>query len=248
VPEILSGEVEAWWEILAWAFQRSRNRSIEWEDSRLQLDGPVQRRVVFERIAERLKVRNRVVRQEATEELVAALAPEGPRPALFLNWDGACRLPRGGFTIGSHSEFHAVLSQESPEEQRRDLLASRQRLQHELQVPVDLLAYPNGRACNYDQNTVGVAQQAGYSGSTPSSMVSGSAIVRSVRMPGQVAAQRWAVGGLLLEIELHSWLPWLSDRLPRAEADCCDGSASVKVILDRPVRGWCRGQRKGCWA
>lgn len=155
VPEILSGEVEAWWEILAWAFQRSRNRSIEWEDSRLQLDGPVQRRVVFERIAERLKVRNRVVRQEATEELVAALAPEGPRPALFLNWDGACRLPRGGFTIGSHSEFHAVLSQESPEEQRRDLLASRQRLQHELQVPVDLLAYPNGRGCNYDQNTVG---------------------------------------------------------------------------------------------
>ena len=163
VPGILSGEVQAWWETLAWAFQRSRRRSITWEDRRLQLNGPAQRRLVFERIAERLKARDRAAREQATEELVAALAPAGPRPALFLDWEDAREVVRRGFTIGSHSEFHAILSHESPDEQQRDLLTSRQQLERELQVPVELLAYPNGRVCDYNKDTMEAARHAGFS-------------------------------------------------------------------------------------
>jgi peptidoglycan/xylan/chitin deacetylase (PgdA/CDA1 family) len=163
VPGILSGEIQAWWETLAWAFQRSSKRSINWEEKRLPLDGPVQRHRVFEGVAERLKLCNRAAREQAIEELVGALAPAGPGPRLFLDWDDARELARGGFTIGSHSEFHAILSQETPKEQHRDLLASRQQLERELQVPVDLFAYPNGRACDYDQDTMEAARQAGYS-------------------------------------------------------------------------------------
>ena len=163
VPGILSGEVHAWWELLAWALQRSGRSSINWEDRRLRLDGPVQRLRVFEGIAEQLKLRDRAAREQATEELVAALAPPGPRPALFLDWDHARELVGAGFAVGSHSQFHAILARESPEEQRRDLIASRLQLEQELQVPVDLLAYPNGRVCDYDQNTVEAAKHAGFS-------------------------------------------------------------------------------------
>jgi hypothetical protein len=58
--------------------------------------------------------------------------------------------------------YHTVLSRETPDEQTRNLLASRARLEAELGVPAELVAYPSGTRADYDSNTVHAARQAGH--------------------------------------------------------------------------------------
>jgi hypothetical protein len=161
---MLSGETQAWWETLAWAVHTASRAEIRWQGQPVSLDTPGRRRTWFGDIAERLKHTDRMARERTVEELVATLAPVGPPPdALFLDWDGARSLVRRGFTVGSHSQFHAILARETAQEQRRDLTDSRRHLEHELRVPIDLLAYPNGRRCDYDADTIAAARHAGYS-------------------------------------------------------------------------------------
>ncbi len=164
VPSFLSGEVGAWWEVLAWAAHRGRRDQVNWNGESTSLRTAQQRRHWFDDTAERLKHIDRAAREQAVKELVEALEPAGAAPEqLFLGWDGARELVRSGFDIGSHSQYHAILAQESPDEQRRDLAESRRQLEQGLGVRIDVLAYPNGRGCDYDPHTVVAAQQAGYS-------------------------------------------------------------------------------------
>lgn len=164
VPDLLSGLSVAWWERLAWAFTCTERTSLTWEGGPLALADRQARRVAFLRVAERVKRRGRIQRDMACEELVAALAP-GDEPRwrdLFLDWDGARALVGRGFDVGSHSLRHAILTQEEPAERLRDLTTSRQQLEAQLGVPIDLLAYPNGTTLDYDSTTIAAARDAGY--------------------------------------------------------------------------------------
>lgn len=165
VPGILSGLVRPWWEVLGWAFSASGRRdAITWEDQDLPLARPTLRRSSYERVAEQLKRRNRRARDEAVECLVELLSLTGRTPdkELFFGWDEARTLVRRGFAVGSHTLYHAILSEEEAGEQERDLTASRRQLEDGLEVPVDLLAYPNGTERDYDATTVAAARRAGY--------------------------------------------------------------------------------------
>ncbi len=163
VPGILSRSVEAWWEVLAWAFSCTSRTSLSWRALALPLHDAVLRRTAFLQIAELLKQHDRKALEEAVAELVDVLAPARARGELFLDWDGARELVGRGFEVGSHSMLHAILAREQPEEQKRDLLESKTRLEEELGVPVDLLAYPNGAASDFDETTMEAARGAGYS-------------------------------------------------------------------------------------
>jgi peptidoglycan/xylan/chitin deacetylase (PgdA/CDA1 family) len=164
VPGILSGEVNPWWERLGWAFTTGQADTVAFDGQRLVLRGAMARRRAFRAVAERLKRRDRQQREEATDQLVEALCPAGTYPPeeLFLGWEGARALIRTGMAIGSHSMYHAILSEESREAQHADLLDSRTLLEAELDVPIDLFAYPNGAARDYDPTTIRAAEAAGY--------------------------------------------------------------------------------------
>jgi len=162
VPGLLSATTRAWWEVTGWAFARAGRSRLEWDGGVWALHDVAARRLAYVEVAERLKRRPRVAREQAVDELVHRLAPDGAAPDdLFAGWDGARELA-ARFTIGSHTMHHAILSQETPVEQRRDLIESRDQLRRELDVPVELLAYPNGTALDYDHDTIAAAEHAGY--------------------------------------------------------------------------------------
>jgi peptidoglycan/xylan/chitin deacetylase (PgdA/CDA1 family) len=163
VPGLLSGNVRPWWEILGWGFAQARPAVVRWEGRSLPTRGRQGRRA-FRWLAERLKLLDRATREEQVGELLILLRPEGrwSGDRLFLDWDGARQLVRRGFSVGSHSMRHAILSREAPEEQARDLVSSRRQLETELGVKVSLLAYPNGTRVDYDEHTVRAAAQAGH--------------------------------------------------------------------------------------
>jgi peptidoglycan/xylan/chitin deacetylase (PgdA/CDA1 family) len=165
VPGLLSGEIRAWWEVLAWAFAKTSLDYISWEGIQLPLQSAAPRRSSFDRVADRLKHRSRVQRDRAVAELGDLLAPgENPRHnELFMDWEEAKRLVSEGFAIGSHGMYHAILAQENVEEQRRDLAQAKVELEDQLEVRVELLAYPNGTARDYNEATIAAAKSAGYS-------------------------------------------------------------------------------------
>ena len=98
------------------------------------------------------------------EDLLDLLDPSGksPHESLFLGWPGAHELVRRGFSIGSHSMYHSILSRETTEVQVAELKESRTQLAEELGLPINLLAYPNGTPQDHDLRTVAAARAAGY--------------------------------------------------------------------------------------
>jgi peptidoglycan/xylan/chitin deacetylase (PgdA/CDA1 family) len=162
VPGLLSGDVRPWWEVLAWAFTCTERPSVDWEESTLRLNGPADRRASTKSVAESLKGRVRVERERRLDELVDLLAPPGSVGSLFLDWKGARELVDRGFAIGSHSMHHAILCNETEDAQHTDLDQSRRRLEEELSVRVELLAYPGGGTRHFDAKTVSAARSAGY--------------------------------------------------------------------------------------
>jgi peptidoglycan/xylan/chitin deacetylase (PgdA/CDA1 family) len=165
VPGLLDGTARPWWELLAWILTRSTRDSVAWEGRTLGLGDDGQRRRALATVLEALKRRDQLARDAALDGLAERCAPDGKleEHASFLDWDGARQLVRRGFTVASHSLHHAILAEEPAPAQERDLTLSRRRLEEELEVSVELLAYPNGKLPDYSQATVAAARGAGYS-------------------------------------------------------------------------------------
>jgi peptidoglycan/xylan/chitin deacetylase (PgdA/CDA1 family) len=163
VPALLDGAVDPWWEHLAWAFAHARAPRVEFEGRELPTADAGDRRAAFRAVSGPLKARDRRAREQAVGLLVGLLDPTGTYDpaAQFLDWDGA-RALRDHMELGSHSTYHAILAQETPEEQARDLAGSRRRLSEELDLPIDVLAYPNGTTADYDTRTTDAAERSGY--------------------------------------------------------------------------------------
>jgi peptidoglycan/xylan/chitin deacetylase (PgdA/CDA1 family) len=163
IPNVLSGTTVPWWEVLSRAFQETSHSSLDWDNETFALTAAV-RRSSYDAVCARLKRLDEMERQSAVGDLVDRLEPEHPVDVsgLFLDWDGARELVRQGITIGAHSLDHAILANESPEAQRTNLSTARRDLQDQLEVEVDLLAYPNGGPEDFDAVTQAAAQEAGY--------------------------------------------------------------------------------------
>ena len=164
VPGILDGTVSPWWETVAWAVQRTPRASVDFQGQTLATRGRAARRTL-EVLTDRLKEQDQAARGRAVAELVERLEPNGEpdHRRLFLDWEGARELLRRGFEVGAHSTDHAILARETPAAQLTDLVESRRRLEAELEVAIDVLAYPNGSRADYDAATVDAARRAGYS-------------------------------------------------------------------------------------
>ena len=68
----------------------------------------------------------------------------------------------GLLTVGSHTQHHPMLSRLSRDEVRSELAGSRQRLEQELDVPVDYIAYPYGQPWEVGPFAEDVAQELGF--------------------------------------------------------------------------------------
>jgi peptidoglycan/xylan/chitin deacetylase (PgdA/CDA1 family) len=164
VPGILARTTRAWWEELASATAHARASEITWEGATHTLRTPVERYAAACFLADRLKGRNRAARETALDELIESLEPTRrySTDEHFLDWDEAVKL-REHMEIGSHSLHHAILSQESAEQQSADLRTARTQLQEQLEVEASMLAYPNGTDADYTSTTLAAASDAGHS-------------------------------------------------------------------------------------
>ena len=88
--------------------------------------------------------------------------PAGPGEPAMLDRTGLLRWRQAGMEVGSHTARHPILSRTPPAERRDELVLSRQGLERILGIPVLHLAYPNGRADDWDRATLVEARAAGF--------------------------------------------------------------------------------------
>lgn len=72
-------------------------------------------------------------------------------------------LHRAGMEIGAHTVNHPILASISDRDARTEILQGREKLEHILQCPVPLFAYPNGKPGeDYGPNHVAMVKQLGF--------------------------------------------------------------------------------------
>jgi peptidoglycan/xylan/chitin deacetylase (PgdA/CDA1 family) len=105
-------------------------------------------------------------RDELTEQLGQALGVAVPSTAhsgQHLTWDEVRKMADEGFSFGSHTLSHPILTELSPAQARRELVESRLRLEEELNEPIRALAYPNGTTADFSPQIEELAKESGYS-------------------------------------------------------------------------------------
>jgi len=87
------------------------------------------------------------------------LEPSALQPLAAMTWDMVFEMRRAGFTIGSHTKRHMLLTNEAPDVVSDELDGSRRELERRLGAPVPYFAYPDGR---FNSAVVSAVAAAGY--------------------------------------------------------------------------------------
>lgn len=88
-------------------------------------------------------------------------ADEGIAPR-WMDWNDVRSLVADGFEVGSHTIHHVDLGTIRGAEARREITASKHRLEEELGRPITLFSYPYGGPAHLDEANRAQARQAGY--------------------------------------------------------------------------------------
>ena len=80
----------------------------------------------------------------------------------FLSWEETAWLYSVGFTIGSHTMDHSILTRIGRDSLRSELEGSREHLEKHLGASCTAIAYPNGGRADYSPQVLSDVAQAGY--------------------------------------------------------------------------------------
>ena len=80
----------------------------------------------------------------------------------LLSWSQIREMNRGGIHFGAHTRTHPQLIKLSPEQAREEVQGSRSEVEHELNTPVHVFAYPYGE---YNSPLQSIAEEAGFQAS-----------------------------------------------------------------------------------
>jgi peptidoglycan/xylan/chitin deacetylase (PgdA/CDA1 family) len=83
--------------------------------------------------------------------------------ALPLDWQQIRTMAEQGIEFGSHTVTHPNLLHVSDDDLQWELTQSKERLESELQKPIEAVAYPIGTTESYDARVVQAVHRAGFS-------------------------------------------------------------------------------------
>ena len=121
------------------------------------------RRRTIDTLLERLKYLDTLERESMAADIAKLSRTEMPND-LMLSSGQVRTLCNAGMTIGAHTVNHPILCSISDEAARKEMLASKSRLEEIIGKPVGLFAYPNGKpGKDYSRTHVSIAREAGFS-------------------------------------------------------------------------------------
>lgn len=153
-----------WWDQVALLVRRNRRRPIVLEYPRhVEVDGDDE--TVIRRLLSLYKEPTTVDSQRFLAEVGRACGDGLTHVAderVFLDWDEAREMVRGGMSFGSHAHSHEILSRQSEATQRDELERSRAILKEQLAINTSALAYPVGSPGSFSAATRRALHDTGY--------------------------------------------------------------------------------------
>jgi len=168
----IDGALWLWWDKVEYVLQHARVDRLmvdaggRWLD--LDLQGPRQRRLATERLAEHFKSLAETDRLTAIAELSdGALVPipdTPPHAYRPMTWEQVRRCEAGGMRFGPHTVTHPVLARTDAAQSQREIEQSWQRLTSEVARPVPVFCYPNGRESDFGPRETAILKELGFLG------------------------------------------------------------------------------------
>lgn len=154
----VDGRQISWWDEIGWMIHMSPKTELhadEWIDRPLSLRAE-DREVAVRALSERYKA----LPGEKAPAFMDALAEatgSGRHPTdahdPWMTWDNIRELHAAGMHVGGHTVNHPVLAKLTADEQEREIMGCKRRIEAELGEPMRSLSYPDGGRGSFDENT-----------------------------------------------------------------------------------------------
>lgn len=116
-----------------------------------------------ETLARLKKLPNAEMREEVRKMVEAAGESQAPAVTRPMCWDQVRAMRDTGLIeFGGHTHTHPILARCTIEEQRREIVTCRERIQSELGTAPRLFAFPNGGPGDCTPETLGLLKEAGF--------------------------------------------------------------------------------------
>ena len=141
----------------------SHDRNARWRA--WQEDDPSPRHALYRSLWQLMHPMPETERRTVRDELLKWAGADGSaRPThRAMSGEEIVELARGGLVeVGCHTVTHPQLSALKPDSQRDEIHQSKARLEEILNRSVASFAYPYGRECDYNDETVRLVQEAGF--------------------------------------------------------------------------------------
>jgi peptidoglycan/xylan/chitin deacetylase (PgdA/CDA1 family) len=90
-------------------------------------------------------------------EFLAEATESGRHPSdgreFWMTWENIRKLRAAGMHIGGHTVTHPVLARLAPDEQEREIVGCKERIEAELGEPMRYFSYPDGHRTSFDEGT-----------------------------------------------------------------------------------------------
>lgn len=205
-----------WFCRLSTALTFTTKESLIWEGTCLSLCGPAQKSRASITLHQSLKKLHPARINELVLYICKQLGMEGlctgcsGLPFRLLRSDAIRVMSKSGLVeFGAHTHTHTILSRLSPQEQRREILASVSMVEKLTGKPCRSFAYPNGSWRDYDQSTIELLKSAGIE--IAASSIEGP----NTRNTPVMQLRRYSVGAGLSLAEFQSMAHHIYHRLIR---------------------------------
>ncbi len=156
-----------WNDCIAGAIKGTSRRAVTvelpGENLHLNLESGPSRLASLGIVLERLKKLPEDQKVAVADNLVRQLGGDlSGSERLMLDWSELREMANSGWSVGSHTVEHKILTRISMSEVEAELNASKKILEEQLQAPVTLLAYPNGKEHDFSAGVEAAVRSAGY--------------------------------------------------------------------------------------
>jgi peptidoglycan/xylan/chitin deacetylase (PgdA/CDA1 family) len=154
-----------WNDRLALAIKFSTQKSITIPGSRrsISLVTVPEKIAAIEQILETLKMLPEADNLRLLDEIFRRLHNKEPKSEpLMLSWNELKQMADEGWEVGSHTANHVILTRVPFSQAKEEIRSSKSILERELDRPIRLFAYPNGKPGDYDLSIKAFLRDAGY--------------------------------------------------------------------------------------
>ncbi|MEW6165075.1 MAG: polysaccharide deacetylase family protein [Pseudomonadota bacterium] len=152
-----------------------------------------------------------------------------------LSWPQVRELHDAGMTIGSHSLSHPDMRKLDPSGQRRELLDSRLRIEHELGVAVTSFSFPFGK---FNDNLIRLARDAGYSVICTSRHGVASFMTSPLPRNSINGSMSWSVVSRTLRAASATRIMWLLEDMAKSAVQRVAGEGTYRAMRSIATKGW----------